>query len=1049
MTKSEKYKILFLKKWVCTILAIGVYTYSLSQTGQINIPRVDLMPNLPSPYLMRDWKKVASQYDSMIFSLSATGQYLPLMKLKSAGVNYSSLQPIQLDSYVGSANHGLDAESINIIPSIVGASLNGIDKSNQVGTNWVIKVKDFFNKANGQNVYLNGSSSVSGSDWWYDMMPNVFFYQLYSQYPSTLDFDTQFTTIADRWLGAVQKMGGSTIPWTVPQMNYTAFNLATMFPFNNGFTEPESAGTIAWLLYHAYNKTGNKKYLDGAQQAMTFLSNLNSNPAYEIQLPYGTLIAAKMNAELGTRYHTEKMVNWSFTQSAQRNWGTIVGNWGGADVSGLVGEIDNPATGYAFAMNGFQQAAALVPMVKYDKRFARAIAKWTLNLANASRFFYSKYLPSTSQDDFAWSSTNDPNSLIGYEAIKQMSLSGGIPLYGTGDAKRNGWAATNLGIYGSSHVGYLAAIVDKTTVDGILLLDINKTDFFGQNGFPSFLTYNPYGTTKQITLALDTQSFDIYNTISETVIKTNVTGNVLLDIQPNEAMLLVYVPTGSTFTAKDGKLYVGSTIVDYHYGYNFNGKLRIRSLGAKDPVVQFNQQEKLYSSIENKTAPVSFNWYANGSLIATSADSVLNWTVPSVAGSVNLVLKVTSGTMTVKDSLQFQVVAHIAVPPNVAGITKDSLWYSTGKTATLICHASNLDKTKLQYTWSTSSGTILDQKDSLIHWRAPVTEGIFQISCLVTNLDALTASTSQAILVKSKSQGSTPPIAYYPFDSDTKDYSGNGRNAILQGAQPTVDAIGQPNKAYLFTTGSDIIYVNNDAGLNFQNQITASFWVQLNTSAQESYVLSHGSYEQRWKVSIIANNKLRWTVKTNNSTTDLDSSVPLLLNTFYHVAVVYTGYSMELYINGVLDTFIPDSGLINIATKEITFGRKDISITSYSFHGTLDEVRLYDKALAPNEIATLKNTWYVAPITALEDSIFDDITMYPNPSTGTVTINGMKLQVNNIRVLDVTGREIESHFSYIGIGKQIQVEFSPSNSGILILRIETQNKTIYKKLVVH
>ena len=87
------------------------------------------------------------------------------------------------------------------------------------------------------------------------------------------------------------------------------------------------------------------------------MSDLKSNPAYEIQLPYGTLIAAKMNAELGTLYNIEKMVNWSFTQSAQRNWGTIVGNWGGADVSGLVGEIDNPNTGYAFAMNGFQQAA--------------------------------------------------------------------------------------------------------------------------------------------------------------------------------------------------------------------------------------------------------------------------------------------------------------------------------------------------------------------------------------------------------------------------------------------------------------------------------------------------------------------------------------------------------------------------------------------------------------------------------------------------------------------------------------------------------------------
>jgi hypothetical protein len=63
-----------------------------------------------------------------------------------------------------------------------------------------------------------------------------------------------------------------------------------------------------------------------------------------------------------------------------------VGNWGGYDVSGLIGEANDGGNDYAFVMNGFQQAAALAPLPKYDKRYARAIAKWLLNLTNASRF---------------------------------------------------------------------------------------------------------------------------------------------------------------------------------------------------------------------------------------------------------------------------------------------------------------------------------------------------------------------------------------------------------------------------------------------------------------------------------------------------------------------------------------------------------------------------------------------------------------------------------------------------------------------------------------
>ena len=238
-------------------------------------------------------------------------------------------------------------------------------------------------------------------------MPNVFFYQLYSLYPQSADFKEQFTSIADVWQGAIYKMGGSATPWKVPEMNYRAWDLATQTPLTSGVKEPEASGSLAWLMYNAYLEGGDKQYLYTAQMCMDFLNGLNTNPSYEIQLPYGTLTAARMNAELGTDYDVEKMVNWVFNRGPLRGWGTITGKWNGNDVSGLVGEANDAGDDYAFVMNGFQHVAALIPMVKYDKRFARAIAKWTLNLANASRFFYTDYLPADHQDSYAWSTQYD------------------------------------------------------------------------------------------------------------------------------------------------------------------------------------------------------------------------------------------------------------------------------------------------------------------------------------------------------------------------------------------------------------------------------------------------------------------------------------------------------------------------------------------------------------------------------------------------------------------------------------------------------------------
>lgn len=1013
----------------------------IAQPGQLNINRVQQMPNLPSPYLMRDWKTVAIQYDEFVFSTSKTGQYLPLIHLKPNGINYPSLQPILLDSYVGAATAGSQAEAINIMPAIVGVTLNGIDKSNQSGTNWVIKAKDFFNKANNQNVYLNGYSTTSGNDWWYDVMPNVYFYQLYSQYPTQLDFQDQFTTIADRWLQSVHVMGGSTTPWTIPQMNHRAWNLSSMTPNDDGVKEPESAGTIAWLLYHAYKKTNEKKYLDGAQMAMGYLTSLNSNPSYELQLPYGTLMAAKMNAELGTTYDVEKMLNWVFDKGPLRNWGTIVGTWSGSDVSGLIGEANDAGDDYAFVMNGFQQAAALVPLAKYDKRFAKAIAKWTLNVANASRFFYSQYIPEGSQSNFAWSFTNDPQSVIAYESL--LEDRSGKKLYATGDAMGGGWALTNLSLYSSSSVGYLAALIQPTDVEGILLLDINKTDFFGQNTFPSFLVYNPYGIDKPVTLPLGPATYDIYDAISESVIKSNATGNTVINTKASEVMMLVYLPSGSSPVEKNGKLLIENSVVDFHYGYHFEGQLRIKSLAVVDTVVEFNKQIPVYTSIENATGAVTYNWFVNEILVSSSATKNFIWSVPSIEGKYKVLLEIISGLSSAKDSITLHVIDVVAVPPVIIGFSTDKTWYVAESEAAIICHATG---NQLQYTWTLPGGSLISQNDSLIHWSVPSVEGLYDISCEVTSANGLTSTLQKKVLVKTLSSGVTPPFAYYPLDGNVLDFSGNGYDATLQGAQLTTDQRGWVNHAYKFTQGSDLIFVPNETGLNFQEAITLSFWVKLDAITQESFILSHGSWEERLKVSVTPDKRLRWTIKTSVGTKDLDSSFPLSLNQYYHFTALYSTYSMELYVDGVMDTFLAHTGLVAITNKPLTFGRKDESVTNYFLRGSLDEVRVYDQALAPNEIETLKTLWHEDEVTSLPNENGRQILVYPNPANGTILVANVKDAIDFVSLIDILGRAITCNYNFVE-ENILRVEYNKTFHGLMILKVATGDGMLYYRVM--
>src|ERR1041385_9279305 len=56
--------------------ALAILLCSANLPAQpIVIPRIDQMPDRPSPYLMRDWKEAGRGYDSLILNFNLTGAY--------------------------------------------------------------------------------------------------------------------------------------------------------------------------------------------------------------------------------------------------------------------------------------------------------------------------------------------------------------------------------------------------------------------------------------------------------------------------------------------------------------------------------------------------------------------------------------------------------------------------------------------------------------------------------------------------------------------------------------------------------------------------------------------------------------------------------------------------------------------------------------------------------------------------------------------------------------------------------------------------------------
>jgi hypothetical protein len=375
------------------------------------------MPSLPAPYRIRDWRQVAKDYVSLVFDPDRKGAYLPLIRQTG-----SSTDSFVLPSYLG----GNGPEAINCMAAVVSGTLVGDDMTRLRDHNWVTLCQSYFSAQDG--VYTNNlHSRVSGSAW-YDLFPNLLFYQLADRYPNVGETSTQFRRVATQWYRACVALGGRTEPSILPNFDHTGFRFETMTPVDNGhWTEPDMAAGIAWLEYMAYTRLHDPHFLTAADWCLRALERRppEKNPLYEVLLPYGALIAARMNAELGRDYDTQKLLDWCFEagddRAARPGWGVIASRFGADDVYGLVGSVTD-TNGYAFAMNTFEWAGALAPLARYDPRYARSIGKWLVNLASAARLFYPTSLPASQQDGRDWADANDPNGCLPYEGLRHEAL---------------------------------------------------------------------------------------------------------------------------------------------------------------------------------------------------------------------------------------------------------------------------------------------------------------------------------------------------------------------------------------------------------------------------------------------------------------------------------------------------------------------------------------------------------------------------------------------------------------------------------------------------
>ena len=279
--------------------------------------------------------------------------------------------------------------------------------------------------------------------------------------------------------------------------------------------------------------------------------------------------------------------------------------------------------------------------------------------------------------------------------------------------------------------------------------------------------------------------------------------------------------------------------------------------------------------------------------------------------------------------------------------------------------------TGLNFQWRLNSVNISAATNASYNLASATTNDAGIYNVIVSNaVGSVTSSNAVLTVIQS-----TPPdnfltnglVAYYPFNGNANDASGNGHNGTNHGGVLVPDRFGNPNQAYYFNGSAAYITAPFSSSV-FNGDYTVSTWFNAYDFTNAWPDLLNQQYDG-FTLGIVgqlsgippyqfgrlfaysANGPggpfIYGTLYMNRPNTPT--------NIFCQAVITKTATNVTMYFNGQYATNGPVDDLTTPPGQYLTIGRGDVAVQpAYTaFHGVIDDIRIYNRALSSNEVTQL------------------------------------------------------------------------------------------------
>lgn len=189
------------------------------------------------------------------------------------------------------------------------------------------------------------------------------------------------------------------------------------------------------------------------------------------------------------------------------------------------------------------------------------------------------------------------------------------------------------------------------------------------------------------------------------------------------------------------------------------------------------------------------------------------------------------------------------------------------------------------------------------------------------------------------------PVAHYDFDEGSggvlHDSSGHGNDGEIHGARFVRSGRGY---ALAFDGLADYVDCGNRPSLDFHASSTVEAWVYP-ASPPSGEVGVVGKGYTSYLLSLYNNGFCYWYVSAGGNNT----RAPLLIGSWHHMVGTFDGKTLKLYLDGKLAGEMASQASIVASGGNLLLGRGPEGEAGF-FHGLLDEISIYDRALSEAEV---------------------------------------------------------------------------------------------------